>query len=255
MSKKIRFTINEEIPEYYKANVISDNETGKISIGEEPLYPSYKIYDNKKVYSREKLNQLPWNEECKEKCNFNVFDQTNRLYLDCFDNCISKREKNINKINIEKITVNNQLDIEDELKNPDFMLEIIRIGNTLRDFGYPNIDEVNNKLIKIRRENDHWEFYFISINSILKKLIERYSSTKTFGLMKNKQRLHRRIAKLFEILDNLNFQDFDEDKIYNDLLTIKGGKTIKRKRKNNKTKKLKNNKTTKRKNNKTDLFS
>jgi hypothetical protein len=109
------------------------------------------------------------------------------------------------------------------------MAEINEIVSLLDSISYPKSSNIKQQLVKIRYYNENWEFYFISITSILKDLITRYNSTRTFGLMKNKPRLYRRIDQLFKILDSKtsDLVTYNEEQIYKDLLSVKGGKTRK----------------------------
>jgi len=235
----IQFKSNEEIPEYYKSTTSSDDGSASISLTEEPLYPSYQIYKTKKPgdpYStkRGKEKQLPWNEECEEKCKTSCFNTPEPSCKVCLDDCIANLAKGY-KSEIKK-TSELKSSIEDEQRDPEFMAEINEIVGLLNSIGYPNSSNIKQKLVQIRYNNEHWEFYFESITSILKDLITRYNSTKTFGLMKNKPRLHRRISQLFKILDDKtsDLVTYNEEQIYKDLLSVKGGKTRKLRKKQKK---------------------
>jgi hypothetical protein len=234
----IQFKSNEEIPEYYKSTTSSDVGSASISLTEE-LYPSYQIYKTNKPgdpYStkRGKEKQLPWNEECEEKCKTSCFNTSKPSCEVCLNDCIANLAKGY-KREIKK-TTELKSSIEDEQRDPEFMAEINEIVDLLNSIGYPNSSNIKQKLVQIRYNNDHWEFYFESITSILKDLITRYNSTRTFGLMKNKPRLYRRIDQLFKILDSKtsDLVTYNEEQIYKDLLSVKGGKTRKLKKRQKK---------------------
>jgi len=236
MQKNIQFNkLIEEIPEYYKSTTSSNDGSASISLTEEPLYPSYKTYETKKPvdpYSskRGKEKQLHWNEECKENCKTSCFNTSGSQCEVCLDNCIANLSKDY-KREIKK-TSELKSSIDDEQRDPEFMKEINKIVDLLNSIGYPNSSNIKEKLIQIRYNNEHWEFYFDSVTSILNDLITRYNSTRTFGLMKNKARLHRRIDQLFKILDSKtsDLVTYNEEQIYKDLLSVKGGKTRKLKK-------------------------
>jgi hypothetical protein len=235
---RIQFKPNEEIPEYYKSDTSSDDVSASITLTE-PLYPSHPIYKTTKPvdpYStkRGKEKQLPWNEECQEECKTVCFNTSDPDCEVCFDDCISKLAMGYKRKN--KKTGELKSSIEDEQINPEFMAPINEIIGLLDSIGYPNTSYIKDKLVQIRYYNEHWEFYFDSITSILNDLITRYNSTRTFGLMKNKSRLYRRIKSLFEILysKTSDLVTYNEEQIYKDLLSVKGGKTrkLKKHRKN-----------------------
>lgn len=257
----IRFKSNEEIPEYYKSTTISDDVSASISLEEPLYYPQYEPYEkNTRVretkqledpdivflasllkkpvdpYStkRGKERQLPWNEECQEECKTVCFNTSEPDCEVCFDDCLAKLARGYKRKN-EK-TSELKSSIEDEQRNPEFMEPINEIIGLLDSIGYPNTSYIKHKLVQIRYYNEHWEFYFVSITSILNDLITRYNSTRTFGLMKNRPRLYRRIDQLFKILDSKtsDLVTYNEQQIYNDLLSIKGGKTRKLKKRQKK---------------------
>jgi hypothetical protein len=243
----IQFKSNEEIPEYYKSTTSSDDGSASISLTEEPLYPSYTIYATKKPpdpYSSEKSeekseekkikNQLQWNEECQEKCKTSCFNTSEPSCEVCLNDCIANLAKGY-KREIKK-TGELKSSIEDEQRDPEFMKEINEIVSLLNSIGYPNSSNIKQKLVQIRYNNEHWEFYFDSLISILNDLITRYNSTRTFGLMKNKPRLYRRIDQLFKVLDSKtsDLVMYNEEQIYKDLLSVKGGKTRKLRKKQKK---------------------
>ena len=229
--KNVQFKSNEYIPKYYISDTISDGNSASISL-EEELYPSYPIYNTTKPvdpYStkRGKEKQLPWNEECKNKCKTIC---SNTSEPDC-EVCLVKCTANLAKGYKRKTKTTSELksSIEDEQRNPDFMTEINEIVDLLDSIGYPNSSNIKQKLVQIKYNNEDWEFYFVSVTSILNDLIKRYNSTRTFGLMKNKPRLYRRITNLFEKLDSKtsDLVTYNEEQIYKDLLSVKGGKTRK----------------------------